>query len=243
MSLMERFNVICWGNDFLLGLCVRKTECPEGSTEKYNILASFSINFMALSFIFTAPPKEDGENVEGHSNNTSSCDWNVTDHITAQNAYRSTSIALIPRSLTPPLSTRTSILPSVSFTFLRPLLHPFTSPSLSPSIFVHTPSLSLGSRSCFSLPSSVSLHPFLSLSLSSSVSVLDHKELSAGRINKPSVAYWEPVIAALHRRLIPPILAPSSFYSFLLFVLSLTSFVLSWHEVWLSAGLLHVQPE
>lgn len=59
MSLMERFNVICWGNDFLLGLCVRKTECPEGSTEKYNILASFSINFMALSFIFTAPPKEE----------------------------------------------------------------------------------------------------------------------------------------------------------------------------------------
>lgn len=243
MSLMERFNVICWGNDFLLGLCARKTECPEGSMEKYNILASFSINFMALSFIFTAPPKEDGENVEVHSNNTSSCDWNVTDHITAQNAYRSTSIALIPRSLTPPLSTRTSILPSVSFTFLRPLLHPFTSPSLSPSIFVHTQSLSLGSRSCLSLPSSVSLHPFLSLSLSSSVSVLDHKELSAGRINKPSVAYWEPVIAALHRRLIPPILAPSSFYSFLLFVLSLTSFVLSWHEVWLSAGLLHVQPE
>ena len=57
--------------------------------EKYNILVSFSINFMALSFIFTAPSKEDGENVEVHSNNTSSSDWNVTDHITAQDAYRS----------------------------------------------------------------------------------------------------------------------------------------------------------
>lgn len=40
--------------------------------------------------------------------------------------------------------------PTLFISFLTP----------SPSVFIHTPSLSLGSRSCLSLPSSVSLHPF-----------------------------------------------------------------------------------
>ena len=256
MFLMERFNVICWGSYFL-HLCVRTTECPEGSTEKYHILVSFSINFMALSFIFTAPSEKDGEYVEIHSNNTLCSDWNVSDHITVQNAYRSDPSPpwrlLSPpgHPSLPPSPLHFSVLCSTPSCGLLPL-----SPSIAPSahafyLIPHSVSLRLYSHSIsfswltlVSFSSIISLSSsFCSLSHSSSVSILDHKELSAGRINKPSVAYWEPVIAALHRRLIPPVLAPSSFYSFLLFVLHLTSFVLSWHEVWLSAGRLHVQPE
>lgn len=135
--------------------------------------------------------------------------------------------------------------PSLRLLYISPSSAPPFHVAFSLSLHLYSHSISFSWLPLVSFSSIISLSSSfsLSLSLSSSVSVLDHKELSAGRINKPSVAYWEPVIAALHRRLIPPILAPSSFYSFLLFVLSLTSFVLSWHEVWLSAGLLHVQPE
>lgn len=101
---------------------------------------------------------------------------------------------------------------------VHPSLHPFflcfcfslLSPSITPwpihfslshsslSSFIHTPSLFLLAHTFFLV------FPQFSQSL-----VLR-------RINKPSVAYWEPMIAAVPRRLIPPVLTPSSFYSFCL---------------------------
>lgn len=102
---------------------------------------------------------------------------------------------------------------------VHPSLHPFflcfcfslLSPSITPwpihfslspsslSSFIHTPSLFLLAHTSVFL-----VFPQFSQSL-----VLR-------RINKPSVAYWEPMIAAVPRRLIPPVLTPSSFYSFCL---------------------------
>lgn len=62
------------------------------------------------------------------------------------------------------------------------------------------------------------LPPSLSLSVGWTTA-----SLVLGQINKPSVAHWEPMLAALPRRLILPILSPPSFYSF--FCLCLSSFV------------------
>lgn len=117
------------------------------------------------------------------SNNSESYDWNVSDRVAVQDVYPSTCLSIYPYSFF-----------NLSF-FLSfsPPSSPFTpSPSLSVSLSLHF-------RSCFIPPSS-------------SLSVFCGSQSSVqGPINKPSDAYWEPMIAALPRGLILPFLAPSSF--------------------------------
>lgn len=141
-----------------------------------------SINFMAFSFHFYCTLQKKGE--MGKYIRRALSPLIEMSVITLQFAYRS-----YP---SPPLSTCPSISPSFLFVenmfpFFCPLLHLLSSlvplcptvsfhllpRSLSLTIIIHTRCLSLGSRFCFS---SVSLHPFLTVSLC----ILYHKELSAG---------------------------------------------------------------
>lgn len=162
---------------------------PGVKTAKYNILVSFSINFMAF-FSFYCTFQKDWGNGEIHYNTTKSCDWNVSDHITVQNAYPSP-LCYLPFQHIHPSFPPSFFSPgsSLHFFWLQLL---FISTSLSlhyPSCPIHSFHLIPHSVSHLLPPSLLTLPLFLlalpfislssSISLSFSVRISYHKELRA----------------------------------------------------------------